>query len=165
MTIETIRGYNSKIETGAAEDVRQYVTFLVADEVYGVAVHRVQSINEMVQITHVPHSCSYIEGVINLRGTVVPVINMRKKYNLPHKEYDLFTVIIIVEVNEYLVGMIVDSVSDVVSLPVSDIQNDIKFSTMVDKASIDGIGKLEDQLIILLNLENFFDDKKELTIP
>lgn len=164
MTVETIRGYNSNAEKETSEEVVQYVTFLVADEIYGISVHSVQSINEMQQITPVPQSSSYVEGVINLRGTVVPVINMRKKHNLPVKEYDLFTVIIIVEVKEQLVGIIVDSVSDVVSLPVSDIQKEIKFSSMVDKASIEGIGKLDEQLVILLNLEHFFDDKTELTV-
>jgi purine-binding chemotaxis protein CheW len=89
---------------------------------------------------------------------------MRKKFKLPVKEYDLFTVILIVEVKERLVGMIVDSVSDVISIPVSDIQKDMQFSAKVDTDSIEGIGKLEEDLIIILNVEHFLDDAKELEI-
>lgn len=76
-------------EVSRNEEVRQYVTFLVGDETYGVSVIKVQSINEMIEITHVPKALSYIKGVINLRGAVIPVIDMRKKFNLPPKEYDL----------------------------------------------------------------------------
>jgi len=163
MTIKTDAGRNR--ESGqVTEEMLQFVTFVVAGETYGVSVHKVQSINEMLEITYVPHSSSYIEGVINLRGSVVPVINMRKKFKLPVKEYDLFTVILIVEVKERLVGMIVDSVSDVVSIPASDIQKDMQFSAKVDTDSIEGIGKLEEDLIIILNVEHFLDDAKELEI-
>ncbi len=162
MTIEIRTQGSSSSSLQAAEDVLQFVTFMVADEMYGVSVHNVQSINEMVQITHIPDSDSFIEGVINLRGNVVPVISIRKKYNLPDKEYDLFTVIIIVEIGERLVGLIVDSVSDVISLPVSGIQKEIQFSSAVNKSAIEGIGNLNNQLIILLNLENFIDNENEL---
>lgn len=162
MTIEIRTQDSSSSSLQAAEDVLQFVTFMVADEMYGVSVHNVQSINEMVQITHIPDSDSFIEGVINLRGNVVPVISIRKKYNLPDKEYDLFTVIIIVEIGERLVGLIVDSVSDVISLPVSGIQKEIQFSSAVNKSAIEGIGNLNNQLIILLNLENFIDNENEL---
>lgn len=161
MTIES-RMQSSSDPSQGIDDVLQFVTFVVADEIYGVSVHVVQSINEMVQITRLPNSDSFIEGVINLRGNVVPVINIRKKYNLPHKEYDLFTVIIIVEIRDRLVGLIVDSVSDVISLPASSIQKDIRFASAVDTGAIQGIGNLNDQLIILLNIENFVDNEKEL---
>jgi len=148
---------NRESDAQTAEELKQYVTFLVAGETYGVSVQKVQSINEMVEITYVPHSRSYIEGVINLRGSVVPVIDMRKKFALPVKEYDQFTVILIVEVKGRLIGMIADSVSDVVSIPVSGIQKDIQFSARVDTASLEGIGQIDDQLIVLLNVDYFLD--------
>lgn len=148
---------NRENEAHSGEDLQQYVTFLVGGETYGVSVQKVQSINEMVDITYVPHSRSYIEGVINLRGSVVPVIDMRKKFALPVKEYDQFTVILIVEVKERLIGMIADSVSDVVSIPASGIQKDIQFSARVDTASIEGIGQIDEQLIVLLNVDHFLD--------
>jgi len=155
MKTDNVNSRESDAQT--AEELVQYVTFLVAGETYGVSVQKVQSINEMVDITYVPHSRSYIEGVINLRGSVVPVISMRKKFALPVKEYDQFTVILIVEVKGRLIGMIADSVSDVVSIPVSGIQKDIQFSARVDTASIEGIGQIDDQLIVLLNVDYFLD--------
>ena len=138
-----------------SEEVKQYVTFLVGDETYGVSVMKVQSINEMIEITHVPKARAFIKGVINLRGSVIPVIDMRKKFSLPPKDYDSFTVILIVEVNERLIGMIVDSVSDVVNIPLSDIQKDIKYSAKVDTSSIEGIGRIGESLIVLLDVDTF----------
>lgn len=150
-------------EAGRNEDVKQYVTFLVGEETYGVSVIKVQSINEMVEITHVPKALSFIKGVINLRGAVVPVIDMRKKFNLPPKEYDSFTVILIVEVKGRLIGMIADAVSDVVSFPVSDIKTNINFSARVDTSSIEGVGMAGESLIILLDVDTFLnsDNLKE----
>lgn len=136
-------------------ELKQYVTFFVGDETYGVSVMKVQSINEMIEITHVPKARVFIKGVINLRGSVIPVVDMRKKFSLPPKEYDSFTVILIVEVNERLIGMIVDSVSDVVNIPVSDIQSQINYSARVDTSSIEGIGRIGDNLIVLLDVDTF----------
>lgn len=145
------------VETSKTEEVKQYVTFLVGDETYGVAVMKVQSINEMVEITHVPKSLPFIKGVINLRGAVIPVIDMRKKFNLPPKEYDSFTVILIVEVKGRLMGMIVDAVSDVMDFPVSDIKTNINYSARVDTSSIEGVGMSGDSLIVLLDVDTFLD--------
>lgn len=154
--------YEQKINQGTleinkSEEVKQYVTFLVGDETYGVSVIKVQSINEMVEITHVPKALSFIKGVINLRGAVIPVIDMRKKFNLPSKEYDSFTVILIVEVKGRLIGMIVDAVSDVVDFPVSDIKTNINYTARVDTSSIEGVGMAGDSLIMLLDVDTFLD--------
>lgn len=138
-----------------SEEARQFVTFLVGDETYGVSVMKVQSINEMIEITHVPKARAFIKGVINLRGSVIPVIDMRKKFSLPPKDYDSFTVILIVEVNERQIGMIVDAVSDVIDIPVSDIQKDINYSARVDTSSIEGIGRVGEALIVLLDVDTF----------
>ncbi|HPS87342.1 MAG TPA: chemotaxis protein CheW [Spirochaetota bacterium] len=150
---------NKTTETSRNEEVKQYVTFLVGDETYGVSVIKVQSINEMVEITHVPKALSFIKGVINLRGAVIPVIDMRKKFNLPPKEYDSFTVILIVEVKGKLIGMIADAVSDVVSFPVSDIKTNINFSARVDTSSIEGVGMAGESLIILLDVDTFLNSE------
>ncbi|HPS57245.1 MAG TPA: chemotaxis protein CheW [Spirochaetota bacterium] len=137
------------------EDLKQYVTFLVGGETYGVSVMKVQSINEMSEITQVPRARSFIKGVINMRGAVIPVIDMRNKFGLPGKDYDSFTVILIVEVKERLVGMIVDSVSDVISIPASNVQTNISYSGKVEKNSMEGVGRIGDSLIILLDVETF----------
>ena len=148
---------NKTVETSKNEEVKQYVTFLVGEETYGVSVIKVQSINEMIEITHVPKALSFIKGVINLRGAVIPVIDMRKKFNLPPKEYDSFTVILIVEVKGRLIGMIADAVSDVVSFPVSDIKTNINFSARVDTSAIEGVGMAGESLIILLDVDTFLN--------
>jgi purine-binding chemotaxis protein CheW len=138
---------------GAAEDERQFVTFEIAGETYGVSIIRVQEIIGMTRITEIPNSLAFMRGVINLRGSVVPVIDMRRKFKLAERDYDSFTVIIIVEVSGTLVGMIVDAVSDVLSIPVSGIQETPNFSTEIQTDFIDGIGRRDDTLIIILDVD------------
>lgn len=132
---------------------RQFVTFAIGNETYGVNVTRVQEIIGMTQITHVPNALSFMKGVINLRGSVVPVIDMRIKFHMPTKEYDASTVIIIVEVQGRLVGMIVDAVSDVAKIPISSIQDTPQFSTRIDTSFLEGIGQIDELLVIILDVE------------
>ncbi len=133
--------------------MKQYVTFIIGVETYGVNVLSVQDIIGMTQITPVPNTLSFMKGVINLRGAVVPVIDLRKKFNMENREYDSFTVIIIVEVKDVKIGMIVDSVADVVGLPVTSIQDTPHFSSKIETNFIEGIGQLDNNLIIILNVE------------
>jgi purine-binding chemotaxis protein CheW len=144
-----------KRSTGAerAEDERQHVTFIIGEETYGVEVLKVQEIIGMTQITHVPNTMSFMKGVINLRGSVVPVVDMRLKFNMPERDYDSFTVIIIVEVKERMIGMIVDSVSDVVSIPVRSIQDTPHFSSKIETDFIMGIGQVDERLVIILDVD------------
>jgi purine-binding chemotaxis protein CheW len=135
------------------EDIRQHVTFYIGDEVYGVEVLKVQEIIGMTRITHVPNTMLYMKGVINLRGSVVPVVDMRLKFSMKEREYDAFTVIIIVEVLERMIGMIVDSVSDVASIPVRSIQDTPHFSSKIETDFIKGIGQVEEKLIIILDVD------------
>jgi purine-binding chemotaxis protein CheW len=100
-----------------------------------------------------PNVVSFMKGVINLRGSVVPVIDMRIKFRMTEKEYDAFTVIIIVEVRERLVGMIVDSVSDVAKVPLSSIQDTPHFTSKIQTDFIAGIGQIENNLIIMLDVD------------
>jgi purine-binding chemotaxis protein CheW len=144
-----------KKSTGAerAEDEKQHVTFIIGEETYGVEVLKVQEIIGMTQITHVPNTMSFMKGVINLRGSVVPVVDMRLKFSMPEREYDSFTVIIIVEVKERMIGMIVDSVSDVVSIPVRSIQDTPHFSSKIETDFIMGIGQVDERLVIILDVD------------
>lgn len=135
------------------EEERQFVSFLIGNETYGVSVLKVQEIIGMTVITHVPNTFHYMKGVINLRGSVVPVIDMRIKFSMQEREYDAFTVIIIVEVKERLVGMIVDSVSDVLNIPLSSIQDTPHFTSKIDSDFIEGIGQTDGALLIILNVD------------
>ena len=145
-----------KEEEHAEEE--QHVTFLIGEETYGVGVLKVQEIIGMTDITHVPNTVHFMEGVINLRGSVVPVVDMRKKFRMKEREYDKYTVIIIVEVKERLIGMIVDSVSDVVNIPVSCIQSTPHFTAKIETDFIKGIGQIDNNLIIILDVDSILSE-------
>jgi len=132
---------------------KQYVTFSIGEEMYGVDVIRAQEVLNMISITHVPNTMPFMKGVIDLRGKIVPLIDMRIKFRLDEKEYDQNTVIIIVEVRGLLVGLIVDSVSDVINMTVDDIQNTPHFSVEIDKDAVIGISRHSDKLVIILDVD------------
>ena len=146
--------------TTVAEDTSQFVTFMIGSEVYGVEVLRVKEILGMTEITPVPNSLPFMKGVINLRGAVVPVVDMRLKFQMEKREYDGFTVIIIVEVKERLIGMIVDTVSDVATIPVEKIQDTPHFSVKIETDFIRGIGQLESSLVIILDVDRILNHEE-----
>jgi len=148
----------SKAIAGASKlDGRQHVTFMIGDEHYGVEVLKVQEIIGMTPIIPVPNSAGFMKGVINLRGTVVPVVDMRRRFRMREREYDMFTVIIIVEVKNSMVGMIVDSVSDVVEISESTIQDTPNFTAKVETDFIKGIGQVDGKLVIILDIDMILD--------
>ncbi|HOO71836.1 MAG TPA: chemotaxis protein CheW [Spirochaetota bacterium] len=135
----------------AAESTMKYVTFVIEKETYGVEALRVQEIIGMTKITEIPNAYHFMKGVINLRGTVVPVVDMRLKFNMKPRDYDFFTVIIIIEVQDTLVGMIVDTVSDVIDLSEGDIKENINMTSKIETDFIKGIANKDDNLIIILD--------------
>lgn len=137
---------------GTAEG-RQFVTFMIGDETYGTEVLSVQEIIGMTKITHVPNAPVFMKGVINLRGSVVPVVDLRITFGMNERDYDVFTVIIIVEVRGRMVGMIVDSVSDVVNVPVDTIQDTPHFHSGIKADFIKGIGRIDERLVIILDVD------------
>jgi purine-binding chemotaxis protein CheW len=141
-------------------DLGQYVTFLIGDELYGVEVLKVQEIIGMIQITYVPNAPSFMKGVINLRGAVVPVVDMRSKFAMSEREYDSYTVIIISEVRNRPIGMIVDSVSDVAGIPVDSIQDTPHFAAKVDSDFIKGIGQIDGRLVIILDVDRILTSEE-----
>ena len=147
------------------ETVSQYVTFTIGDELYGVEVLKVHEIIGMTEIRSVPNSFNYMKGIINLRGRVVPVVDIRLKFNFDEREYDEYTVILIVEVKNQLVGMIVDSVSDVIGLPSGSIQATPHFSSDIDNDYIQGVGNDEDRMIIMLDVDRILsgEELKEIS--
>ncbi len=137
---------------------QQFVTFLIGEETYGVEVLKVQEIIGMTDITHVPNTVSFMKGVINLRGSVVPVVDMRKKFKMEDQDYDATTVIIIVEVMDRLIGMIVDSVSDVINIEVSNIQSTPHFTAKIETDFVKGIGQVNNNLIIVLDVDKILSE-------
>jgi len=143
--------------------ILQLVSFNIANEEYGVDILKVQEINRMFQITKVPNSPDYVDGVINLRGRVIPVIDLRIKLGLPRKEHDKDTRIIVVDLEGRTIGFIVDKVKEVLRIPSSIIEPPP--TTVVGNSDyITAVGKLEDRLLILLDLEKIitFSEKREL---
>lgn len=157
------------IDKASKGDITQYVTFNIGDEIYGVQVLKVHEIVGMTKITHVPNSMEFMKGIVNLRGKVVPVVDMRVKFRMEERKYDDQTVILIVEIKGRLIGMIVDTVSDVVSITSQNIQDTPHFSTNINTDFIDSIGNKDDQLIILLDVDRILStdeiddmDKKKI---
>lgn len=134
----------------------QLVVFKLGQEEYGVDILNVQEIIKMVSFTKIPNLPDFIEGVINLRGKIIPVIDLRKRFNLPPKEYAEENRIVVIEVNSTTVGMIVDAVSEVLRLAHSTVEPTPAIISSIDTEYLKGVGKLEDRLLILLDIEKIF---------
>jgi purine-binding chemotaxis protein CheW len=132
---------------------RQLVAFELAGETYGVDINWVHEIIRMQAVTRLPRTPEFIEGVINLRGRIIPVIDLRKRFGLPPREQTPDTRIMVVEMAGVTVGMIVDAVSEVVRLPAESIEPPPPMMHGIDTAYLEGVGKWEDRLVILLNLD------------
>jgi purine-binding chemotaxis protein CheW len=146
------------------DEILQLVSFKIGSEEFGVNILKVQEINRMLQITKVPNTPAFIEGVINLRGRVIPVIDLRVKLNMPKKEHDKQTRIIVVELEDKTVGFLVDEVSEVLRIPKSITEAPPELVANVNSEYITAVGKLDDRLIILLDLEKALtlQEKSEL---
>lgn len=133
--------------------MQQYVCFVVHGEEYGVPILCVQEIIRYETLTRVPQSPEFIDGVLNLRGQVIPVMNLRTKFGLPPRELDKSTRIIVVEVKKRVVGIVVDEVSEVLQISQDQIDPPPPMGTQVNANYISGMGKLEDHLVILLEID------------
>ncbi|MFP3391086.1 chemotaxis protein CheW [Brevibacillus reuszeri] len=129
------------------------IVFRLKDEEYGVEVHQVKSIEKLEHITRVPRTPKFVKGVINLRGVVTPIIDLRNRFSLEDSEYSEATRIIIVAVGELEVGLIVDAANDVIDIPVNAIEPPPEVVGGVEAAYLRGVAKLDRRLLILLNLD------------
>jgi purine-binding chemotaxis protein CheW len=145
------------------EQELQLVIFRLAKEEYGLPIKKVQEINRLVPITKLPQAPSFMEGVINLRGRIIPVVDLRKRFQLTTTEYDDDTRIIIVEVNGQTVGVIVDAVNEVVRLGASNIEPPPP-SFILDAQYVNGVGKLEERLLILLDIDKILTTQEEIAL-
>ncbi len=144
----------------AITETRQYLTFKLADEIFAVDVEKVREILELTNITKVPQTPDYMRGVINLRGSVVPVVDMRLKFGMPETETTVNTCIIVVEVlhgNEVVViGALADSVQEVFELEPGQIEPPPRIGTRFNTDFILGMGKNDSQFIMILNIDRAF---------
>ena len=131
----------------------EFLTFKLGKEEYGVEILKVQEIRSYETVTHIANTPAYIKGVVNLRGTIVPIVDMRIKFELGEPEYTEFTVVIILNVAGRVVGMVVDSVSEVINLAPEQVRPAPEFSSSTDSHYITGLGTLDDRMLILMDIE------------
>lgn len=142
-------------------DLLQLVSFQLGNEEFGIDILIVQEINRMLEITKVPKSPDYVDGVINLRGRVIPVINLRKRFGLPEKQRDKQSRIVVVNISNRVVGMVVDAVSEVLRLPANTIEPPPPMVSGIESEFINGVGKIGDKLLILLDLNKLLSVKEQ----
>ena len=144
-------------ERASADAQTGMLTFRLGAEHYAIDILKVQEIRGYEAVTRIANAPSSVKGVINLRGNIVPIIDMRIRFNLPLADYDSFTVVIIVNVGVRVVGMVVDGVSDVVSLTPEQIQPGPAMAA-IDQSCITGLGTLQDRMLILLDVQALLAD-------
>lgn len=148
--------------TPTGDEVLQVVTFTLNDEEYAVDILSVQEINRVTEITKVPNSPDYVEGVINLRGKVIPVINLRSKFGFEEKAIDDNSRIIIMEIRGITNGVIVDSVSEVLRISESAIEATSPIASDNIGHFIKGLAKLDNRLIILVEIDNLVEEAVQI---
>jgi len=147
-----------------AEGLREFLSFRLGDEEYGVDILKVQEIRGYDTVTRIPETPAYIKGVINLRGTIVPVVDMRLKFSLARADYNDFTVMIILNIGSRVLGMVVDSVSDVIQLQDDQIREVPEFGGVINTRFVMGIGTFDDRMLILVDIEKLMSGADLLLI-
>ena len=137
------------VQTGA----REYLTFRLDQEEYGIDILKVQEIRGYEPPTRIANAPNFIKGVVNLRGTIVPIVDMRLKFNCSKAEYNAFTVVIILNLQDRIVGVVVDSVSDVMELPVDSLKAPPDVDSVIGSDAVLGLGSVGERMLILLDIE------------
>ena len=144
----------SNIEnTGTSAVGNEFLTFTLGHEEYGIDILKVQEIRGYDAVTEIANTPEFIKGVINLRGIIVPIVDMRIKFNLGHADYNELTVVIILNVASRVVGMVVDGVSDVITLNPDQIKTAPEFGSAIDTQYVKGIGTVDERMLILVDIE------------
>jgi purine-binding chemotaxis protein CheW len=147
-------------EDGSRELASEYLTFTLGEEEYGIDILKVQEIRGYDAVTRIANTPEFIKGVINLRGVIVPIVDMRIKFQLGTPVYHEFTVVIIINVLGKVVGMVVDAVSDVVALSPEQIKPPPEFGSTLDTAYITGLGTVGEQMVILVDIEQLMGSQE-----
>jgi len=146
-------------EQTAESASRELLTFTLGDEEYGIDILKVQEIRGYEAVTTIANAPEFIKGVINLRGIIVPIVDMRIKFNLGNITYDQFTVVIILNVANRVVGMVVDGVSDVITLKDEQIRPAPEFGASLDTKYLLGLGTVDERMIILVDIEHLMTSR------
>lgn len=146
-------GMVEKLNNLTTSGAREYLTFRLDQEEYGIDILKVQEIRGYEPPTRVANAPSFIKGVVNLRGTIVPIVDMRLKFNCTKSEYNSFTVVIVLNLRSRIVGIVVDSVSDVMELPAESLKVAPEIESVIDSSAVVGLGSVGDRMLILLDIE------------
>ena len=146
-------------EVTAARQGRELLTFTLGSEEYGIDILKVQEIRGYDAVTRIANAPEFIKGVINLRGIIVPIVDMRIKFNLGEVDYNQFTVVIILNVANRVVGIVVDGVSDVITLTPEQLKPAPEFGASLDTQYITGLGTVDDRMLILIDIEKLMSSR------
>ncbi len=155
--MQTEQGITERSGTGRAAE---YLTFTLGQEEYGIDILKVQEIRGYDTVTHIANAPAFIKGVINLRGVIVPIVDMRIKFKVGEATYHEFTVVIIMNVLDRIIGMVVDGVSDVVALSPEQIRPAPEMGSALNTDYITGLGTLNDQMLILVDIEKMMGSEE-----
>lgn len=142
----------------------KYLTFILCDEEYGLEILKVREIISMIDITPVPQTPSFVKGVINLRGKVIPVIDLRLKFGMPETDYTKETCNIVMDVQGLLMGIVVDTVSEVLDIAEADIEPSPSFGSKITTDFILGMGKVKGKVKILLDIDKILSAEELATV-
>ena len=143
----------SPVDIEATSNANEFLTFTLGKEEYGIDILKVQEIRGYDAVTHIANTPAFLKGVINLRGTIVPIVDLRIKFNLGEPSYDAMTVVIILNITGRVVGVVVDSVSDVLTLQPEQIRAAPTFSASLDTRYVVGLGAIDERMLILVDIE------------
>lgn len=146
--------HSHQIEVDSQESTSlEYLTFTLGDEHYGLDIMKVREIRGYEPVTKIANAPPFIKGVLNLRGDIVPIVDLRIKFNVGEASYNEFTIVIMLHINERIVGIVVDAVSDVINMEAADIKPPPEFGVAFDSEYLFGLAPVNDDMIILLNIE------------
>lgn len=153
-------GVNASAAANVNNAAGEYLTFVLGEEEYGLEILKVQEIRGYDTVTQIANTPDFIKGVINLRGKIVPIVDLRIKFNLGKVEYDEFTVVIILNLGGRVVGIVVDGVSDVMALQEEQIREVPSLVTSIDTKYIMGLATVEEQMLILVDIERLMTSQE-----
>ena len=151
--LQTLESRPTSATVAVGTDAREYLTFRLGKEEYGIDILKVQEIRSYDAVTAIANAPEFIKGVVNLRGTIVPIVDLRIKFNVGDAHYDAFTVVIILNIARRVVGVVVDSVSDVLTLQGGQIKPAPEFATTLNTQYILGLGTVDERMLILVDIE------------
>ncbi|WP_287881165.1 chemotaxis protein CheW [Aquitalea sp.] len=138
---------------GQSKAVRELLVFTLGQEEYGIDILKVQEIRGYEAVTRIANAPAFIKGVVNLRGSIVPIVDMRIKFGLGEPVYDAFTVVIILNIFQRTVGVVVDGVSDVIQLAEDELRDPPEFGSVVETTYIEGLGTKGERMVIIVDIE------------